>query len=356
MTDLRPAERLEGFLLGSAVGDAIGLPREGLSARRGQRIYGTGPLQHRLLLSHGAFSDDTEHLVMTALALCEAPTDASQFADALARRFKFWLAAVPAGVGLATARSIFKLWMGVSADRSGVFSAGNGPAMRSGLLGLHFADNPDRMTEFVRAATRITHLDPRAETGALAIAHAARWNAIHAVPSPLDEFWHQLRQLSPDREWEQWLNRIQSTLMAGDSEAEFAARCEIKSGVRGYIYETVSAALFCWLRHPGDFRTAVESAVCLGGDTDTVAAIVGGLAGSAMGSQSIPEEWLRSIHDWPLSIGRIRQLGQVLAQPGGQPDLKSLGWDFPHLVTPLRNLIFLSVVLGHGFRRLLPPY
>ena len=75
-----------------------------------------------------------------------------------------------AGVGFATARACVRLWLGVPPERSGVNSAGNGPAMRSAILGAVFAREPERRREFVRASSRLTHLDPRAETAALAVA------------------------------------------------------------------------------------------------------------------------------------------------------------------------------------------
>ena len=87
-------------------------------------------------------------------------------------RLRFWLLALPAGVGFATLKAMLKLWLGVSSERSGVFSAGNGPAMRAAILGVVFDDRM-MMQEFVRASTRITHTDPKAEYGALAVALAA---------------------------------------------------------------------------------------------------------------------------------------------------------------------------------------
>lgn len=43
---------------------------------------------------------------------------------------------LPAGIGLTTLKGIGKMWLGVKPTRSGVFSAGNGPAMRSSILGV----------------------------------------------------------------------------------------------------------------------------------------------------------------------------------------------------------------------------
>ena len=53
-----------GCLLGTAVGDAAGLRREGLSKRRAQRMYGQRPIRPDLLFGRGLCSDDTEHTVM----------------------------------------------------------------------------------------------------------------------------------------------------------------------------------------------------------------------------------------------------------------------------------------------------
>jgi len=66
-----------------------------------------------------------------------------------------------------------KLLVGVSPKRAGVFSAGNGPAMRAPILGVLIADE-SQLAAFARASTRLTHIDPKAEIGALAIAFAAR--------------------------------------------------------------------------------------------------------------------------------------------------------------------------------------
>src|SRR5579872_6972076 len=94
---------IAGAVLGCAVGDALGLPYEALSKRRGARLLGP-PDRHRLLCGRGMVSDDTEHTCMVAQALCEAPRDPGRFARALARLLRRWLVGVPAGIGLATLR------------------------------------------------------------------------------------------------------------------------------------------------------------------------------------------------------------------------------------------------------------
>src|SRR5207247_666335 len=115
---------------GTAVGDAIGLPYEGLTGRRAAKMFGP-PNRQRFFFGRGMVSDDTEHTCIVAQALIEANSDLNAFQRSLARRMRLWLLGVPAGIGIATLRSIIRLWVGISPERSGVFSAGNGPAMRA---------------------------------------------------------------------------------------------------------------------------------------------------------------------------------------------------------------------------------
>src|SRR4051812_35795630 len=91
------ASALPGVLLGTAVGDALGLPMEGLSARRQQKLF-PPPLRHRLVAGRGMLSDDTEHTLMVAQALLKHPEDAGAFQRCLAWKLRWWLASLPAGV------------------------------------------------------------------------------------------------------------------------------------------------------------------------------------------------------------------------------------------------------------------
>src|SRR5215470_14423473 len=167
--------RFTGLLLGTAVGDSLGLPREGLGARRARRLY-AGPLRQRLVGRWGMLSDDTEHACMTAQALLVEAHDPARFARVLAWKLRWWLAALPPAIGLGTLRALLRLWVGFSPSRSGVRSAGNGAVMRAPIIGAWF-DDPERIAPFVAASTAITHRDPRAHAGALAVAIAAH----HAV-------------------------------------------------------------------------------------------------------------------------------------------------------------------------------
>jgi len=107
--DLR--ERFAGLLRGTAVGDALGLPAENLSADQ-IRLRWKGQWKMRFIFGRGMVSDDTEHTLMVVQALLEHPDNATAFQRALAWKFRWWCASLPGGVGLATAKACIKLWMG----------------------------------------------------------------------------------------------------------------------------------------------------------------------------------------------------------------------------------------------------
>src|SRR4051794_24419432 len=167
---------LTSCLTGMAVGDALGLPHEGLSPRRARRLFPDVDRYH-FLFGRGMFSDDTEHACMTAQALLASGGDGQRFARSLAWRLRWWLLGCPFGTGLATLKACLKLWLGFSPRNSGVWSAGNGPCMRAPALGVALGDRPVLLREFVRRSTRMTHTDPRAERAALAVAWAAYLSA-----------------------------------------------------------------------------------------------------------------------------------------------------------------------------------
>jgi ADP-ribosylglycohydrolase len=301
-------------------------------------------------------SDDTEHTCMVAQALIASGADADAFSQQLARRLRLWLLSLPAGIGLTTLKSTLRLCVGVSPQRSGVFSAGNGPAMRSAIIGAAL-DNPGLLKQFVRSSTRITHTDPKAEYGALAVALAARLaSGTSAVEIP--HYVGELRKLLDDEpadEFFELVDRVAESLACGESTDTFAAALGLEKGVTGYVYHTVPVALHAWLKNQHDFRSAVADVICCGGDTDTTAAIVGGIVGCAVGKAGIPSEWLTRLGEWPRTVTWMEDLASnlfetrindVTARP---PRLPVYG------IVP-RNMAFMAIVLIHGFRRLLPPY
>ncbi len=350
-------DRLTGILLGTAVGDALGLPAEGISPRRRRRWW-PGPWRHRFLLGRGMISDDTEHSLFVTQALLQHPDAPEAFQRRLAWSLRWWFASLPAGIGRATLRACVKLWVGFPPARSGVFSAGNGPAMRVAMIGGYFYNDPDAMEQFVKASTELTHRDPRAATGALAVARLAGWAVEHdATKAPkIESISELLGSLVPDdTEWCELIEKIVAAHQDQLPVVEFAASLGLEKGVTGYIYHTVPVAIYSWFHHYGDFRETLSAVLDCGGDTDTVGAIAAALAGATVGGEGIPPEWLAGICDWPRSVSLLRRAAERLEEQMriGYPQ-GPVHYCWPAMIP--RNLFFLAVVLCHGFRRLGPPY
>ena len=343
-----------GLLLGTAVGDALGLPAENLAPEKIRKRW-PGGWKMRFVFGRGMVSDDTEHTLMVAQSLLSRPVNVAAFQRALAGRFRWWFAGLPGGVGLATARACLKLWLGFPPGKAAVVSAGSGPAMRSAIIGAYFASDPNQRKSFVLASARLTHRSWQAETAALAVAEAAALAMKNPRPEA-EQLFATLTPLSGEPAWQNILLAMKRSLALGHSTAEFARSLGLQRGVTGYSLHVVPVALYAWLRHPDDFRATLIAALDCGGDTDTVGAIVGALSGATVSRSGIPNEWTGNLCEWPRSVSHMEEIAARLAgqEREGHGGVGPVGYFFPAII--FRNIIFLGIVLVHGLRRLLPPY
>ncbi|GET41779.1 ADP-ribosylglycohydrolase family protein [Microseira wollei] len=345
-------ESIIGCLLGTAVGDAFGLPYEGLSKRRQVRLY-PHLNQYQFLFGRGMISDDTEHTCTVAQSLIVSAGNVDIFKQDLAWGLRFWLLGLPAGIGYGTLRGILKLWLGYC---SGVFSAGNGAAMRSAIIGVCYGDDLRKLRQLVRASTRLTHTDPKAEFGALAVAFASYLSSRKSQVYPQNYYCQLANILGAEAaEFLELIEKACYSADAGESTAYFASQLGMNNRVSGYVYDTVPVVIQTWLRHQQDYPTAIREIIRCGRDTDTTAAILGGIIGASVGKEGIPTAWLQGLWEWPRTKVWIELLGKRLADVCKQGAAKR-ALSLPMPVILLRNLLFLIVVIVHGFRRFLPPY
>ena len=350
----RDSDAVTGALLGCAVGDSIGLPFEGISPRRIERLA-PGPLRQRLLFGRGMISDDTEHSCLVAQALIASGGDARAFGRNLAWRLRWWFLSLPAGIGLGTLRSAIKLWLGFPYHKSGVRSAGNGPMMRSAIIGAWAGGDDDLRESLVGISSRITHSDPRAERAAQVVALASALGIAQETITPEAAPRYFARWAAADEALETLVQQAADSAARNQTAREFCRDIGMVKGVSGYCYSSLAVALQIWLRHHDDAEAAITEAVRCGGDTDTVAAIVGGMVGARVGTGGLPQEWLRGLVDWPRSRGWMESLCAQLnwCRAAGIRQRPRYVF-FPFAL--LRNLGFIGIVLAHGFRRLAPPY
>ena len=343
-------ESIHGCILGTAIGDAVGLKREGLGRDRAIWLHGDRPSPD-LIFGRGFCSDDTEHTVIVGCALLNSNAEVARFEKYLGGYLRKWLLTLPAGIGLGTLRAIAKSFF-VSRRNYGIFTAGNGPAMRSAMLGL-FANDDEHLVNLNRVCTRVTHTDPKAEEGALLVAKAARFAAQDPNADPV-EFIRQIRPEIVGEELSQHFAAVEEGLQKGLTPREFAEHRGWEKGPTGYINQSVPAAIYCWAFAPTDFRAVVTNAVLLGGDTDSVAAIAGAIAGAGCGDSGIPKDWLKQLAEWPRDKRWMKNLATELHEfaTAGTATRRapSLRWGR----SMIRNLLFGVTVLVLCLRRFIP--
>ena len=335
---------MEGVLLGTATGDSVGLPAENLKPAKIEAFGWRNNWRQRLFFGKGMISDDTEHTLFTAQAILKYPNDPDKFQACLGRKLKWWLASLPAGTGQATAKAIFKMWFFIPWKKCGVFSAGNGPAMRAAIIGVAIKDF-EMMKQYLKASTELTHSDPKAYLGSLAVALLARHLSEKKTLTIAEA--KELLNLE-DPEWQKLMKELFEYLEEGKSLDEYRKHLCGAKGLTGYIYHTVPGVIYGILSNKLNFEKSLADIMNQGGDTDSTAAIAGSILG-AMGREcKIPSIWIDNLMEQPRSIKLLRKVANNLDQETN----KQIPYFVPFIF--LRNLFFLTIVLSHGFLRLLP--
>lgn len=274
--------RAVGCLVGLGCGDALGgvvefRPQHDLdrSFPEGVReITGGGP--HRL--EPGEVTDDTQ----MALAIARACTAGGIDLDMVAANFVEWYRGGPKDIGIATSNALALIsrgtpWReaGERLQRESVRGvAGNGTVMRCAPLALRFRNDRQQLVQASRETARMTHADPRATWGAVAlnqaIVHLLDGGNLEGV---LDAAVSDIGEPA-----------VADAILSVPG----VARDDLRSG--GYVLDTLTASFWCVLNRNGA-EEAIVTAVSLGDDADTTGAVTGALAGAAHGLEAIPERW-----------------------------------------------------------------
>jgi ADP-ribosylglycohydrolase len=286
-------------ILGVVVGDALGVPvefmsRERLKAAPIKDMVGYGTYNQ----PPGTWSDDS------SLTLCLAEELSKEFNI---RNFAFsfvnWLYYsywTPYNevfdVGNTTEAAIRRLEDGISPQNSGetgVTTNGNGSLMR--ILPLLFyvypvKDDLERY-EIIRKVSAITHAHPRSTLSCFYYLEFARFILQDYSPKEAYKLTNKnFSRLTQKRGTSDDDIQQFERLLSGQIDA--LKEQQIKTDT--YVVYTLEAAVWCIL-NTNNYRDAVLKAVNLGKDTDTTAAVTGGLAGLIYSANAIPEKWLDKI-------------------------------------------------------------
>ncbi len=345
-------KKIIGCLLGGAIGDALGMPVVGMSR---SEINGMGGVQTFLaskgvsvisiplnviadseagdLLEAGQWTDDTQ----LSLALAETILEESGrfIPEAWAHKLVHWLNNEPRSPGVSSLQAAMQLRTGgvfwdESADPEG---AGCGAATRSAPIALFFRNSPELRREFVLQQAQTTHGHPDAHAAALSVCEA-----IACVLPIRTDFETNLSGIgllerlaeataSISLPYSECL-LLARNLLEDEVEAGDAVRA---IGTSSWSREAVPAALYLIARHLDEckaekagftsiehgvgkssvdaFESLLLRSVNLTGDaTESIATIVGSVAGALHGIDAIPALWQEKAE----GADRIRDLAERL--------------------------------------------
>jgi len=285
------ADSARGVLLGLACGDALGRPVEFESARAIADRHGTvtdmlGDGTHGQ--PPGTITDDTEMALCIARSLAERggfdPADAAD-------RFLDWYYTGPFDIGLMTVDALRQLDAGepwedagrvVWEHRSEGKNAGNGSVMRGAPLAVAYAADPDSLVAASKQSSAITHYDPRCQYGC-AVLNLTIAGVCRGAQSPLQDALETVGEDAPE-------DLVTALVPVTTGEVPGTLRTS------GYVVHTLQTAL-----HDGlgaeSVEKAIVTAVNRGGDTDTIGAIAGAVAGARFGASGLPDRWLAAIDE-----------------------------------------------------------
>jgi ADP-ribosylglycohydrolase len=292
-----------GAFLGQAIGDALGLPGDGLAADQVQARYGRIDGYRAKLDQSGAevapagqFSGNTE----LALCLTETLVTNNGLVDPEAAGFRF--RQVSAGqyghLLSATTREALE-----QAEASGDFQNGIGgdagneadPAVRVTPIALSHVLGPLNAELFVREvlrATAITHTHPEAVNGALAFAYALRL-AARRETTPAMIIDDVLAFIDEDAVAKNL--RRASALVRATGQPSFENEILRELGSSSRPTEAIPAALALYAIHGNDIRSLGLAAANLGGASSTVGALAGALVGASLGAEALPLDLIEGL-------------------------------------------------------------
>ncbi|QSG02938.1 ADP-ribosylglycohydrolase family protein [Natranaeroarchaeum sulfidigenes] len=309
----RAVNAARGTLLGLACGDALGRPVEFSTSAGIEREHGTltkmaGDGTHGQ--PAGTITDDTE----LALRIGRSLADRSEFDGGdIARRFVEWYRSGPFDIGLMTADALRAIDDGMSwreagqvvwESRSEGSNAGNGSLMRCAPYAIRYARSPIELDAVSHSSSAITHADPRC-THACSVL-----NRILATLMLVDE--ETARKLPFDP----LIGVVENPLFGLPDDIEAALRPGLDGlspddlDNSGYVVSTLQAGLYYGLT-ANSAEEAIVTAVNAGGDTDTIGAVAGAVAGARFGMSTLPERWLTE-------LDKVNELDRVAQNLYGQ--------------------------------------
>ena len=284
-------KKLRGYLFGTACGDALGRPVEHLNLGQIKEKYGEQGILE--VPPDSLWTDDTQLMLVIARgALRGAELEIPELMDKMTEELVKWLDEPDLGAGPTTRGAALGLKEGIDWRESGIVSKTCGSLMRVGILGFIYRNDPKKLVQAALLSGRITHLHPVSDAASIAGAYAVKLALDGVEPG---EMYESLLKITEgySQEFTDALKKSYDIAHSGIADED--ALKEL--GLGWYADETFSLAYFCILRYPDDYKKAVQTAVNITGDSDSVGSVAGGILGAKLGIEAVPVSWIESLKE-----------------------------------------------------------
>lgn len=284
MSGADPRDRFRGALVGTTVGDGLGAHFEGWPSVTSDDVEAV-----EVESGEWRFTDDTHMTFVLAESLAE---HGGLVPERLAVAFaQAWSAEPGRGYGPGPPQVFRRILGGDRWDEParGMFggsgSFGNGAAMRSAPAALFAHPDVTRAVEVARTQALVTHAHPLGLDGA-GVQAAAVALALSSKAPPGEWMVDAVTDHAGEPAMRAALQAVRDLVPGGQPDDVVAA---VGHGIEAV--EAVPAALACTVLRPDSFEDALRFALRIAGDTDTIAAMAGAIAGAFHGVEAVPKRW-----------------------------------------------------------------
>jgi len=306
-------DKFQGTLIGVAIGDTLGHPFEG---KLRTKIYSYFKDFNEFIQEYRdifkTYTDDTQLTIHTAKAIIQGNGfNTYNFIQEYVR----WLDDPPIGPGYGCISSIRKLKYDVPWKEAASNSGGNGTVMRIAPIGLFYSQDLKGLKTTAIKSSIITHSHPAASAGAVVIARAIAYLIDKSPETGFSKdklFEVMISSISGSQEdiWEEFIKilyKLKDNLdmpieaglikfsQAGVKSPYFIEEYLGQAFVHPYAISTVICSLFIFLNRLSSFEDCIFELATAGGDSDTVGAIGGSLAGVYFGKKNIPNDLIKLV-------------------------------------------------------------
>jgi poly(ADP-ribose) glycohydrolase ARH3 len=303
-------DKFRGAILGCFLGDAFGSGFEGMNPEKA-RFY----MDNLSKKFSRSYTDDTDMTLAVAESISQfggvSPED-------IAKQFRLHCD-LTRGYAMGTIKAVLALragmkWYEVARIVFENGSFGNGAAMRVSPVGLFYHHDLEGLRRAAMEQANITHVHPLGQWGAVMQACSIGLAVSQDPKGPFkkEQMITDLREIiwGGPIEYMKALNKIEEMVAQGKKLQSVKVVQSLGNGVEAHF--SVPSACYLAITYSPDFCDAIRAAISLGGDTDTIAGMVGAIVGAHVGEKGLPVEWIEQLEDGSRGRSFARSLADRL--------------------------------------------